>query len=226
MSHLLLVEDDDTVRDTLALNLRAEGYEVDTAADGEEGLRLARQASPDLIILDVMLPKLDGLTVCRLVRRESQVPILLLTARGTETDKIIGLETGADDYVVKPFSLGELLARVHHAIRRAGPGQRRESPKGEVDRAIARALKMASMADTTGSAGTGVWSAENDEEREALSEAAGDVVFSAFVHRVDEKLLAGPILHQLALQKKGSKVRRPSGLLHRMWDQDDGVITL
>jgi DNA-binding response OmpR family regulator len=81
MSHLLLVKDDDTVRGTLALNLRAEGTEVDTAADGEEGLRLARQASPDLIILDVMLPKLDGLTVSRLVRRESQVSILLLTAR-------------------------------------------------------------------------------------------------------------------------------------------------
>jgi DNA-binding response OmpR family regulator len=118
MSRLLLVEDDDTVRDTLALNLRAEGYEVETAADGEEGLRLARQAPPDLLILDVMLPKLDGLTVCRMVRRESQVPILLLTARGTETDKIIGLESGADDYIVKPFSLGELLARVRAALRR------------------------------------------------------------------------------------------------------------
>lgn len=118
MSKLLIVEDDDTVRETLALNLRGEGYQVDTAADGEAGLELARHGDHDLIVLDVMLPKLDGLTVCRIVRRESDVPIILLTARGTETDKIVGLETGADDYVVKPFSLGELLARVRAALRR------------------------------------------------------------------------------------------------------------
>ncbi len=118
MSKLLIVEDDDTVRETLALNLRAEGYQVDSAADGEAGLELARTGDHDLIVLDVMLPKLDGLTVCRVVRKESDVPIILLTARGTETDKIVGLETGADDYVVKPFSLGELLARVRAALRR------------------------------------------------------------------------------------------------------------
>lgn len=123
---LLLVEDDDTVRQTLALNLREEGYDVETAADGQAGLKLARQVEPDLVILDVMLPEMDGLTVCRLIRKESQVPIILLTARGTETDKIVGLETGADDYIVKPFSLGELLARVRAALRRGraalGPG--------------------------------------------------------------------------------------------------------
>lgn len=118
MPKLLIVEDDDTVRDTLALNLRAEGYEVDTAPDGESGLSQAREGSPDLVVLDVMLPNVDGLTVCRVLRRESDVPIILLTARGTETDKIVGLESGADDYVVKPFSLGELLARVRAALRR------------------------------------------------------------------------------------------------------------
>lgn len=117
---LLIVEDDATVRETLAINLRAEGYEVHTAEDGEAGLGLARRLAPDLIVLDVMLPKLDGLTVCRLVRKQSQVPIILLTARGTETDRIVGLETGADDYIVKPFSLGEFLARVRAALRR-GP---------------------------------------------------------------------------------------------------------
>jgi DNA-binding response OmpR family regulator len=125
MPRILLVEDDDTVRETLALNLRAEGYDVVTAADGETGLAEGRTAAADLVILDVMLPKLDGLTVCRLLRRESSVPILLLTARGTETDKIIGLETGADDYITKPFSLGELLARVRAGLRRGatpGPG--------------------------------------------------------------------------------------------------------
>jgi DNA-binding response OmpR family regulator len=118
VSRLLLVEDDANLRETLALNLRAEGYDVASCEDGEAGLALARSLEPDLVVLDVMLPKLDGLTVCRILRRESDVPILLLTARGTEADKIVGLETGADDYVVKPFSLGEFLARVRAALRR------------------------------------------------------------------------------------------------------------
>lgn len=115
---LLLVEDDTTVRETLALNLRSEGYQVETAEDGEMALEMARRINPDLVVLDVMLPKLDGLTLLRILRRESRVPVILLTARGTETDKIVGLETGADDYVVKPFSLGELLARIRAALRR------------------------------------------------------------------------------------------------------------
>lgn len=118
MSRILIVEDDTTVRETLALNLTAEGHEVHQAEDGESGLRLGRELEPDLVVLDVMLPGLDGLTVCRLLRRDSSVPIILLTARGTETDKIVGLEIGADDYIVKPFSLGEFLARVRAALRR------------------------------------------------------------------------------------------------------------
>jgi DNA-binding response OmpR family regulator len=118
MTSILIVEDDAVLRDTLALNLRAEGYEVHSAEDGETGLALARDMEPDLVVLDVMLPKLDGLTVCRILRRKSQVPIIILTARGTEADKIVGLETGADDYIVKPFSLGEFLARVRAALRR------------------------------------------------------------------------------------------------------------
>ncbi len=130
MPSVLLVEDDDTVRETLVLNLRAEGYDVRQAADGEAGLESARREPADVVILDVMLPKLDGLTVCRILRRESRVPILLLTARGTETDKIIGLETGADDYIVKPFSLGELLARVRAALRR---GQTATAPATELE---------------------------------------------------------------------------------------------
>jgi len=122
MPKILIVEDEATVRETLALNLRAEGYEVATASDGEAGLAEARSGKPDLVVLDVMLPRLDGLTVCRLLRRESALPIILLTARGTETDKIIGLETGADDYIVKPFALGEFLARVRAALRRGQAG--------------------------------------------------------------------------------------------------------
>lgn len=119
MPKILIVEDEATVRDTLALNLRAEGFDVLSAGDGVTGLRLAREQTPDLIVLDLMLPELDGLSLCRMLRRDSQVPIIMLTARGTEMDKITGLETGADDYVVKPFSLGELLARVRANLRRA-----------------------------------------------------------------------------------------------------------
>jgi DNA-binding response OmpR family regulator len=118
MANILLVEDDATVRETLALNLRAEGHTVQEAEDGEQALEMARTVDPALIVLDVMLPRLDGLTMLRLLRRRSQVPVILLTARGTETDKIIGLEMGADDYIVKPFSLGEFLARVKAALRR------------------------------------------------------------------------------------------------------------
>jgi DNA-binding response OmpR family regulator len=119
MTSILIVEDDMTVREMLALNLKAEGHDVVTAADGEAGLAAARESRHDLIVLDVMLPKLDGLSICRLIRKDSNVPILILTARGTEVDKIVGLESGADDYIVKPFSLGEFLARVRALLRRS-----------------------------------------------------------------------------------------------------------
>lgn len=125
MTKILLVEDEATVRETLASNLKSEGYEVIAVADGAEGLRRAREDTPDLIVLDLMLPDLDGLSLCRILRRESDVPIIMLTARGTEMDKIAGLETGADDYVVKPFSLGELLARVRANLRRTDGESRR-----------------------------------------------------------------------------------------------------
>jgi DNA-binding response OmpR family regulator len=145
MPSVLLVEDDENVRETLALNLRAEGYDVRLAADGEAGLESARSEPADVVILDVMLPKLDGLTLCRILRRESGVPILLLTARGTETDKIIGLEMGADDYIVKPFSLGEFLARVRAALRRgltsAAPIQEIEAGPLRLDLAARRAFR-------------------------------------------------------------------------------------
>ncbi len=119
MTSILIVEDEAVVRDMLALNLQAEGYDVSTAEDGEAGLAASRAAAFDLVVLDVMLPRLDGLSLCRLIRKSSPAPILMLTARGTEVDKIIGLESGADDYIVKPFGLGEFLARVRAALRRA-----------------------------------------------------------------------------------------------------------
>jgi DNA-binding response OmpR family regulator len=119
MSKILVIEDDRTLLELLEYNLTKEGYEVIKATDGQAGRELAREAKPDLIILDLMLPELDGLSVCRAVRRESDVPIIILTARTGEVDKITGLESGADDYVTKPFSLGELLARVRAQLRRA-----------------------------------------------------------------------------------------------------------
>lgn len=115
---ILVVEDDQTLLQTLAYNLDKEGYTTLTASDGPAGLELARAKLPDLIILDVMLPELDGLSVCRILRREMEVPIILLTARSSEVDKIIGLDSGADDYITKPFSLGEFLARIRAALRR------------------------------------------------------------------------------------------------------------
>jgi DNA-binding response OmpR family regulator len=115
---ILIVEDDETLQETLAYNLEQEGYSVAAAMDGPGGLELARTEQPDLIILDIMLPELDGLSVCRILRRELDVPIIMLTARSSEVDKIIGLDSGADDYITKPFSLGEFLARVRAALRR------------------------------------------------------------------------------------------------------------
>ena len=119
MSTILVVEDDTTVLETLSARLRSEGYDTLEAADGLSGLNLARDEKPDLIILDLMLPEMDGLSLCRTLRRQTDVPIIMLTARGTDMDKITGLETGADDYVVKPFSTGELLARVRSVLRRS-----------------------------------------------------------------------------------------------------------
>lgn len=119
MSTILLVEDDPILSETLRYNLEREGYAVINAADGVAGLERARRDQPDMVILDVMLPRLDGFSVCRILRQESEVPILILTARQDEIDRIAGLELGADDYVAKPFSLGELLARVRAIMRRS-----------------------------------------------------------------------------------------------------------
>jgi DNA-binding response OmpR family regulator len=118
MHTILLIEDDATLAETLRYNLEREGYSVLSAVDGIQGLELARRECPDLLILDVMLPRLDGFSVCRILRQESDIPVIMLTARQDEVDRIAGLELGADDYVSKPFSLGELLARVRAILRR------------------------------------------------------------------------------------------------------------
>ena len=115
---LLIVEDEPTLLETLKYNLIRQGYEVVTAADGVQALPTARAEKPDLVILDVMLPGLDGFEICRILRQEMSLPILMLTARDEEVDKIVGLEVGADDYLTKPFSMRELLARVKAHLRR------------------------------------------------------------------------------------------------------------
>jgi two-component system OmpR family response regulator len=116
---ILIVEDDTNLRETLKYNLHKEGYEFATASDGEQAIEVARKEKPALIILDIMLPKMNGFEVCRTLRKEMTVPILMLTAKADETDKIVGLEIGADDYITKPFSMRELLARVRALLRRA-----------------------------------------------------------------------------------------------------------
>lgn len=115
---ILVVEDEPVLQETLAYNLTRQGYSVETAGDGLAALEASRRIHPDLILLDVMLPKLDGFEVCRTLRQEMNVPILILTARDEEIDRVIGLELGADDYVTKPFSMRELMARVKAQLRR------------------------------------------------------------------------------------------------------------
>lgn len=141
---ILVVEDELTLRETLEYSFQRQGYEVLTAGDGYRALAVARQQSPDLIVLDVMLPGLDGFEVCRILRREMNVPVLILTARDEEVDKIVGLEMGADDYMTKPFSMRELLARVKAQLRRIRlireelnqPSQEALPPTVEMERAI------------------------------------------------------------------------------------------
>ncbi|MEX2159668.1 MAG: response regulator transcription factor [Dehalococcoidia bacterium] len=118
LKKILVVEDEPTLVTTLRFNLEREGYAVVSASDGETGLALAREEKPDLIILDLMLPRLDGFEFCRILRREQGMPVLILTAKTEEVDKVVGLELGADDYVTKPFGMRELLARVRALLRR------------------------------------------------------------------------------------------------------------
>lgn len=124
---ILVVDDEPAVTDLISYNLRKAHYRVLTASDGTTALQLAHQQNPDLILLDLMIPEVDGLEVCRRLRQTSQVPVIIITARGQEADRVIGLELGADDYVCKPFSMRELLARIKAVLRR------QQAAAGEVD---------------------------------------------------------------------------------------------
>jgi DNA-binding response OmpR family regulator len=145
---VLVVEDDEGIREMLKYNLTSAGFSVQEASDGATGLRTARTSRPDLILLDLMLPGMSGLDFCRAVRKTSQVPIIMLTAKDTEVDKIVGLELGADDYITKPFSIREVLARVNSVLRRSQPdsGESRSVPEQDtiadfiIDRAARRVL--------------------------------------------------------------------------------------
>jgi len=128
-ARVLVVEDDTTVADVVTRYLEREGFTVDTVGDGLEALERADAQLPDLVVLDIMLPGIDGLEVCRRLRSRAPVPVVMLTARGSEEDRVLGLELGADDYVSKPFSPRELTARVKAVLRRAG------SPLDELDQA-------------------------------------------------------------------------------------------
>lgn len=126
---ILVVDDEPSIVEVVSLYLRREGFIVQTASDGDAALTAAREHRPDLIVLDIMLPKRSGLEITRLLRHEQGVPIILLTARGDEADRIVGLELGADDYVVKPFSPREVVARVKAVLRRTGRDETEDAPR-------------------------------------------------------------------------------------------------
>ena len=147
---VLVVEDDPTIADAIAARLRAEGFQVQTAGDGPAAVDAAHAWQPDLLVLDIMLPGFDGLEVCRRVQAQRPVPVLMLTARDDETDMLVGLGVGADDYMTKPFSMRELAARVHVLLRRV-----ERAAAGRPHARAAAPCSSATWRSTTPSAGCG-----------------------------------------------------------------------
>ncbi len=210
VSRLLVVDDEATLRETIRYTLRREGYAVDVAADGPGALAAARAVAPDLIVLDVMLPGLDGFAVCRTLRAESTVPILLLSARGEEIDRVLGLELGADDYMTKPFAMRELVARIKAMLRRS------HMPP--------HASETVPDATPPGPAGLGT------ERADAAVVTAGDLVIDAARRRASRAgmpLILKPkefdLLHYLA-RHPGIVLSRDA-LLREVWGYDYHVDT-
>ena len=141
-TRVVVVEDEQSISDPLRSALEREGYMVEVASTGAAGLEAVRRDEPDVVLLDLMLPDIDGRDVCRTIRSSSRVPIIMLTARGLETDRVVGLELGADDYLVKPFGMAELVARIRAVLRRSGgrrsTGGRRDRDRGRPPRRRAR----------------------------------------------------------------------------------------
>jgi DNA-binding response OmpR family regulator len=133
---ILIVEDETTLLETLSYNLTRQGYDVLTARDGRKAVDIARETHPDLVVLDIMLPVLDGFEVCRILRKEMNAPIIMLTARDEEIDRVIGLELGADDYMTKPFSMREFLARVKAQLRRVRLIREEMEDQGSLDKEV------------------------------------------------------------------------------------------
>ena len=193
---ILVVEDEPALRDTLSYNLQKDGFSVETVGDGRAALDSARKLRPDLIVLDLMLPEIDGFEVCRILRREMTTPILMLTARDDEIDRVVGLEVGADDYLTKPFSMRELMARVKAQLRRS------RLLREEFDRAV----------DTQG---------QSTQEKLGF----GDLVINLTRREVtlrDETLPLKPQEYELLLffaEHKGQMLSREF-ILERVWGWD------
>jgi two-component system response regulator RegX3 len=181
---ILVVEDEENISQTLRYNLTREGYEVSEAATGTAAIELARQRRPDLILLDLMLPEMTGLEVCRVLRAEMSTPILMLTAKASELDKVVGLQVGADDYVTKPFSLNELLARVAAMLRRGELGTGPSQGSGEVEEFGGFRLDRAARTVRVGTDSVHLSPKEFDLLSLLLANAGRVLSRSTIIHRV------------------------------------------
>ncbi|MDD3569551.1 MAG: response regulator YycF [Lachnospiraceae bacterium] len=220
---ILVVDDEKNIVDIIKFNLKKEGYEVITAADGEEGILKTYEENPDLILLDIMMPRIDGYEACKKIREKFDTPIIMLTARAEEVDKVLGLELGADDYVTKPFGVRELMARVKANLRRKSvvPGAE-EAPKGntlvfgilEIDMDLYEVKKEGKVIELTfrefellkflASQKTQIFSRETLLEKVWGYEYFGDVrTVDVTVRRLREKIETDPAHPQYILTKRG-----------------------
>ncbi len=207
MAKILIVDDEENIAETLKYNLLREGYAVTIIGDGRQALELARREKPDLVILDLMLPSMNGLDVCRNLRQFSTVPILMLTAKEEEVDKILGLELGADDYMTKPFNLRELIARVRAMLRRM------------------EMLQGMSAANNAPSEGSKADSRNNGEQIPQNLIKVGDLQINTNQHTVmlgDRAIMLKPKEFELLsfLARHRGQVLTREMLLERVWDYD------